>query len=368
MKSLLPLFILTIAAALCKTSFATILVANNNNPSPGQYSTLQTAINAASNGDTIHIQPSIVVYDGTGQYDIITLNKSLTLIGVGHNPKKDIPYPSRINHVVISGTAASQGVKLIGIHLANFRTSCGAPMNNIHFSHCRMATFGGYSSIDPCPMPYNNCSMSNCYIEVGITIVTNYNGPTTGNNILVNNCVIQGQCQFGNGTNVVVRNCLFLRSSPITVPGILGSGITFENNIFHILGSPNYASGLNNCVFNNNLTYQTLDDSFSYGTGHTLSNNIVGQNPLFVNYTPPANTHYSPIYNFRLQESSPGHNAGTDGMDIGLYGGSHPWSETGEHPDLPVVRSVGIENPVVPSQGTMSVHIKASTFKLDNPE
>jgi len=34
---------------------ATIRVVNNNNPSPGQYSDLQVAINAANAGDSIYV-------------------------------------------------------------------------------------------------------------------------------------------------------------------------------------------------------------------------------------------------------------------------------------------------------------------------
>jgi hypothetical protein len=64
---------------------------------------------------------------------------------------------------------------------------------------------------------------------------------------------------------------------------------------------------------------------------------------------------------------SPGHNAGTDGTDIGLYGGNNAFSETGEHPDMPVVRVMNIDNNTVPSQGNINVHVKVTTAKTDNP-
>ena len=56
---------------------ATILTVNNNNPSPGQYSDLQVAIDAANAGDTLLIHRSPTSYGNA------TITKQLTLIGEG---------------------------------------------------------------------------------------------------------------------------------------------------------------------------------------------------------------------------------------------------------------------------------------------
>jgi len=364
MKTSLYLSILTLALIFSFNASATVLIANNNGTSPGQYTTLQGAIDAANDGDTIHIQPSNFIYDGNNEQNPITLNKSLTIIGIGYNPIKDMAFPSRIAGLRFSGTACTQGVNLIGLQFLGLHMACGQPIHNLHLTHCKFSALGGtYESNCFSSVGYYNCTMTNCLIA-GI-------GLGTVDNFVVTNCVFTDFYQhFGSGTNVIVRNCLFINNTNgWTGAGVHGTNVTFENNIFYQLGpAVSNGPGLNNCVLNNNITYLTFNDGYTaYGSGNALNNNIISQDPLFVNYSAPT-AQYSVIYNYRLQDLSPGNNAGTDGTDIGIYGGTNPWSETGEHPNLPVVRSVNIDNSVVPSQGTLNVHIKATTFKTDNPQ
>lgn len=342
---------------------ATIIVANNNTTSPGQYATLQAAIDAATDGDTIHIEPSNVVYDFNNFNGNIILNKSLTLIGIGHKPNKDIPYASTLSQILLSGTACSVGTTFIGLKMGSIRMACGQPVYNLHISHCEITGLGG-SYESNC---FSTTGYFNALIEHTITNDFSLNSTSVGDNIFFNNVVFYGyQYHFGgNHSNVIVKNSLFLFHSSGGLSSVQGSATTFENNIFYKTGPNNTNNpGLTNCVFNNNILYQTQTDNPIYGS-NSGSNNIVSQDPLFVNYT--NGTAYSSAYNFRLQDASPGNNAGTDGQDIGLYGGNNTWSETGEHPNLPVVRVMNIDNSIVPSQGNINVHVKVTTAKTDNP-
>jgi hypothetical protein len=38
---------------------------------------------------------------------------------------------------------------------------------------------------------------------------------------------------------------------------------------------------------------------------------------------------YTELYDYKLKTTCPGKNAGTDGSDIGIYGGNYPWKEGG---------------------------------------
>jgi hypothetical protein len=360
MKHLLNLLTLAIFLMASMQSSATILVANNNTTSPGQYATLQSAIDAATDGDTIHVEPSNFIYDFNNFNGNINLNKSLTLIGIGNEPNKDIPYASSLSQIRMSGTACSLGATFIGLKMGGISMACGQPIYNLHISHCDFSTIGGtYESNCFAPTGYFNT-----VIEHSIIGNTNFTGFSSGDNILFNNVVFYGyQHNLSAGqSNVIVKNSLFLY---FTTGDIQGTTVTFENNIFYKVG-PNLTNnpGLTNCVFNNNLFYQNYNDDPIYGS-NTGADNIISQDPLFENYV--NGTAYSSAYNFRLQELSPGHNAGTDGQDIGLYGGNNVWSETGEHPTIPVVREMNIENSVVPSQGTITVHVKSTVAKTDNP-
>jgi hypothetical protein len=75
---LLCFFVVSIAA------HSRVLTLNNNNPSPGQYTTWSDVYGATISGDTILVQESPVSY---GSLYISFLNRSLVIIGAGHRPQ-----------------------------------------------------------------------------------------------------------------------------------------------------------------------------------------------------------------------------------------------------------------------------------------
>lgn len=65
--------------------------------------------------------------------------------------------------------------------------------------------------------------------------------------------------------------------------------------------------------------------------------------------------------NLALKSTSPGHNAGTDGKDIGLYGGAGAQNPLTGVPPIPLVTTMNINNVTVAPGGTLSVTIKAKS-------
>jgi hypothetical protein len=354
---------LLIASIFLSTSnaFATIIVVNNSNANPGQFYYLQAAIDSAEVGDTLMIQPSNFSYGN------VVLEKALTMIGIGHKPLKDLALIASIGDLKFGSTIgeiAGPGVHLIGLKFASVNTTCppnGVTYNtmNITARNCDLGFFGTNYGNNGCYgyNGYYNCLVEDC-------VIRNLGFPAYGNNILIQNCVITTY-NISMGaylTNTVFRNNLFIYEAA-NPNQIYATGIVFENNIFYRFTPA--SGGLNNCVFNNNLTYQTAFDVIITGT-NTGSNNIIGQDPLFINHNSSASPLYQPeLYNYRLQLLSPGHNAGTDGQDIGPYGNSYTFSETGESDEQPVIRLMNLLNSTVPSNGTMNVHVKATGSKND---
>lgn len=338
-----------------RIALSAILVVNNSNANPGQYNSLQAAIDAAVDGDTLYVQPS------TNNYGAVSVYKGLTLMGVGHRPKKDIPYIATIQSITLNNSVSN--VKLIGLRIESLLLPCNCyacwqTTSNITVQNCDLSI----SDNNP-----NNCYgfniLNNLVIEN--SYLRNLSLPGTGNSALIRNCIFNAYaCYFGPSfTNVVIRNNLFMYTSAVN--NFSGNGMIVENNIFYRFTPYDNYNNLQNCVFNNNLTYQTnvADPVTGSNTG---SNNIPGQDPLFVNVDLNSGDLFQPaIFNYRLQDLSPGKNAGTDGQDIGPYGGSDTFSETGEYIEMPVIREMNILNSTVPSGGVIQVQVKATKSVTD---
>ena len=84
MKKLL--FFIVLGALLCNSLNAQHLHrVNNNTDFDADFTTLQAAVDAATNNDTIYVEGSATAYDGA------TIDKPLTIVGPGYylneNPK-----------------------------------------------------------------------------------------------------------------------------------------------------------------------------------------------------------------------------------------------------------------------------------------
>ncbi|MDF1549786.1 MAG: hypothetical protein P1P88_18300 [Bacteroidales bacterium] len=345
------LYFLLLISYISFTAQATVWTVSNNPNSPGQFSDLQTAIDTSivNNGDTLYISGSLTSYGN------ITLNKPLTLIGTGHHPNKDFPLVSKTGSITLDektdayGTVlnSADGSKIIGLQTGRLQDYYGA--SNIKVSKCYIRPeYGGAISASTSS---NNWIISNNFITC-----THYNSSTIylggTSNVLVNNNVINADAGNNllagyNNTNIIISHNLFIQSTSFATFSI--SNAIISNNIFYGV----QPTGASSCTFNNNIA-TSYDLPYDDNTG---SNNINVQAPGFVN-VPAADYVFNWGYDYRLTASSPGHNAGTDGTDIGPFGGSDPLSTTGE-PAIPVIMQMNILNPTLPENGTIEIQLKA---------
>lgn len=337
-KRCTSLFVLFISFSL--TLSARTFTVSNNPDLPGQYTAVSEAITAAAAGDTILIQGSPISYGSFG------INKPLTLIGPGHNPQKQNPLTASCGTIALN----SNDIKIFGLVVTNNIEISTNLISNITISYCRINQITAADR------------GSNWIVKNNIFSVLTNNGST---GILIHNNVVTGYIQYCTGSTSI-KNNLFIRNG-ITNPSIFyaPTGGIVANNIFYNVGLS--STGIHaNTIYQNNLAYIPNGTIFRFptGNGHILQGNLENVNPLFVNV--PANAGgFDYAHDYRLQANSPAKNAGNDGTDIGLYG-LNPFSKTGELPQQPVIRTMSIQNPNVPSGGTLRVSATISKATTGN--
>lgn len=322
-------------------SQATIITVDNSATGGGQYASLQTAIDNATNGDTLHIIGTNTTY-GT-----VNLTKSLTLIGAGYNPSNQLGLNTLIGNIFLStsGTLTGGGSKIMGIQGGALSwASNTANFSNVQVERCR------FSSINM------NANSSNWIIQNCIlgSIAINDNS-----NCIIRNNILTSFISNSDEPSVVISNNVVIYPSSSAAVFSSVQYATIANNIFYLGGSP---QGCQNCVFNNNLAYATNNDTLPYGN-NTGSGNIMGQDPLFKNVS-AVQFDYQNDYN--LQAGSPAENTGSDGTSMGIYGSINPFPDgggapylTSPMPAIPQMVELDILNPNIVQGDSLEVHIKA---------
>jgi hypothetical protein len=344
-------------------STAAVLTVSNNPASPGQYTDFQLAINASSAGDTIYLQGSPNYYGNSTTYKV---DRTLTIIGSGYDvTNTDYKYNTTIyGYIRLDSTINNivEGIKFVGIRFYNYNistdntgTGTGLIQNNVTFDRCLF----DYSTIY---ISGHNWTIKNCLFNYYSSIYVNnqnnqYTNVTISNNIFYYN--YSPSIYNSNSPSVFVMNNLFVNCSNdfSTV-----SYANVYNNIFYASGA---GSGTN-CIYNNNLTFNTSLISLP-GANNSGTGNQNQKDPKFVSSAsipapgsfPNGNWGIFKTFDWHLQASSPGHNAGSDETDMGLYGGTYPWVNFSGASSLPLIQSFFIKNPVVQQNGTINVTVKA---------
>lgn len=381
MKTITLILFLTTLTATAQT----IRIADNNPNRPtgaNIYSTIKAAQDAAVAGDIVFVQPSLTSYGD------VTIDRPITLRGIGFNTGKDLAYQSVLNNIrltnTVTNTTNASGSIIEGISanavLLGFRTgSFSFSLQNITIQNCYLNYI--YRD-DGTSLPYlatNNVIIRNC--EIGVLNFAG--GPATtqflvyGNRFFAQGIAVTftvtlpgtthpngGSNFFSRSTSIssyIISNNIFSINSGIDLGGISGnanntfttaSSVLVTNNVF--LGNPGIGNtfgwitdfSFNNNIFygfqprpsnvtiaafgrnafNNNVTFNVADPLLPPLNSGTNTNTGSGnlQNTNPLFTNVPVNTNWSSSLDFRLQASSPAKNAGTDGTDIGITGGAYP--------------------------------------------
>ena len=343
---------------------ATIRTVSNDLNKPAQYPDIPQAIAAASNGDTIYVNGTQYTYSD------FTVNRKLVIIGAGFNVANQFNLASAVNNIYFfkdAGVNDGSGTAIAGFRVANI----GLAGSSLAVSNIKMFR----NQIGQITMQlinwaiYNNVFPGNC---AGLDGNNNSSSVVIQNNIFY---TATATIKNFNQPSVVIDHNLFINvtggcnAGPTTFYNLQFAIIT--NNIFTSSSGINSFTNVTQSTVNNNISVSsnisTVAPTNSFlANNNTGGGNQVGVNPLFV--TDPDFNNYNATYNYRLQSTSPGHNAATDGTDIGIYGGSYPFPsggavgggyDTSPLPPIPQINSVNIQNASVLPGQQLQVNVSA---------
>lgn len=342
-------------SVMCFQSQATVINVSNAatapvNP-PYTYNNLQTAINAASDGDSLYVNGTNIDY-GT----VTITNKTLTLIGAGYgnNLQSNFQQKTQVQSITFAGFTGTKNVILTGMLIPGVinSASTGAPVNNLMIERCAVNRIASES---------NNLIVRQSIIET--TDGASFFQPTVSGNVLVQNSVLSGLINGGNVNSSLWENNVFKKAEYYygngTISTYNGSAI-FINNIFN----SGYSINVSNCTFNNNIFMGTN----SLGNGNGGTGNIFNTDPQFVNngylnsYSPIGKENYATVVDYHLATGSPCIGTGANGTDMGIYGGTNALPASAMLngvPAMPRITEMNLQSISVSPTGNISVQIKA---------
>jgi len=326
---------------------ATIWRVNGNVGIDANFSGLQAAIDSASSGDTIIVEPILA----SGSYGNIAINKQLTLYGNGvYLSANDSTQANLANSKIgdIALNTSAQGTIISGCYITG---EIGVFTSNTIIE--RNYFNGSYTSTK---VPIELNSAHNTIIRHNF--IENSTDPThwvaiyfqTGSStsVMIHNNYINGGSHpnttylaidmrgssFGNAfifNNVIVQECHLYNSS-------------FYNNIVTTID--NFT--MSNVNFNNNISAGT-----QFGT---LNGNIenVAPDSVFVDWTGAVS---SGGKRYRIKTGSPAVNAGADSSDCGMFGGLNPY-RLSLLPAIPAIFYL-YTDPSGSNTGGLNVRVKA---------
>ncbi|MCB0809580.1 MAG: hypothetical protein KDB96_09905 [Flavobacteriales bacterium] len=328
--SSLPLLAIAIPAQ------ATIHTVHNDPLYNAQYSSVDAAISAASPFDTLLIHGSGVSYGN------ITLNKSLTLIGPGHDPA--LNERASLNFLTIATGSDSSVVE--GLNLGG--TTCNS--YGVRFDRNRFTSYLSlYSTADSVTVRGNVFMGSYVNVDPG------------AENVLVSNNYFSeastGRQFYDGSATTLVLNNVFVRSSTSTSSGNLvfdatSSFTVFANNVFITATVDSFnPDDCPNFSFQNNLS-------------HSDAGTLVGMGPNNLDNTAPTwdlggdYPEFSYDHDYTMLSGTPATGA-SDGGQVGVMGGTYPFLNSGLPSLIPRVVGTQLETPYVPVGGSIDVNFQA---------
>lgn len=300
-------------------------------------SAFSQAYNAAQNGDTLYLSG--------GYFWPVNINKRLVIFGAGHNPDSTQATTQTIIQGTIYLEPDADSIYIEGLYI-NGNIQYSNSNHKIDYVTIRRCIFTDISFSGDRSTP----SLHNL---IEHNVILNHADFSNTEQLLFRNNIFQNR--FHHAYNAVITNNIFLRSLHWSyyggVPLYNVDNSLVQNNIFFNV-SPYYGNlGFLECE--NSQFYKNLFITTPNYTSNIQSGNYhdYPQANIFVNCPSDA---FSYTYNYHLQ--NPSTLLGTDGTQVGIYGGSAPWKE-GSVPKNPHIIQKNIA-PQTDNNGMLNIQIK----------
>ena len=305
-------------------------------------STLDSAALLAQDNDIIYLPGGT-----TAGQSVLFFTKKVTVIGVGHNPDSTVATGRTfINGNIGFSHGGAEGSLLDGVYVSG----------DVYFSsNCKI-----YRTNANNISPYYNWPISNNVLVSQSVARVNLTNGSNGSNGSWSNCKIENtiigyinSSNFSAGhKNSIFENCIFLTQDDYDIDAAFQCN--FRNCTFTGITSWT-GSGSNsffqNCIFGPAGIPPLTDPA-------NAINNYINQTAAATFVTEPTAT-YSYSNDYQIKTSSPGHIGGTDGKDVGIFGGSTPWVK-GNIPPNPHIRTKNVDA-TTGAGGTLRVRFNVST-------
>lgn len=340
MKKFLTLLLL----APTFTALATVLTVDNRANSTAQYASISSAISAASNGDTIMVQPSPTSY---GDF---TVNKEVHIVGPGRQQVFAFTMAKVDRATMVNGSsnASFAGLDFTShIYIANGHTSDSVTVRN-----CKFRGIAAISTAFPGPGSALDWVIEGCFIRATGSQFNLRSTPVYGSMVLRNNVILLTDWLFAYGfSDMLVTGNTIITNRNEELMNKASSGVLFENNIFYVNASTSDNLGSNcNCVYNNNLIRALDGQAFLNNAG---ANNIY-VDPDFVKLGSTTTLDHSNDY---TPTNAAALTAATDGGVVGAgYGGYQVDLEL-KPKGFPYFESFNVQELAVPVGGDIHIDL-----------
>lgn len=304
---------------------------NNNTDFDADFTTLQAAVTAASDNDTIYMEGSATNYEGA------TIGKPLTIVGPGfflsENPKTQANNTSAVIDSEITFTSGSEGSTIMGCFLYYADLTISVSDISVIRNYLHQVEFTGTS---------NNIVVIQNYVFANINA-------GTGNimNTIISNNIIRGAiyAQVTSGPLIISNNICW--TTNWTYP-IDCHNASIQNNII------SYEFSSINPNTGNTISYNILAEDGTDANGNQYN---VDMNLVFADFDGALNL--STDGKWELKAGSPALASGSGGVDCGAFGGSTPYILSGV-PNLPHIYEADVPASATSDSGLpVSIKVKS---------
>lgn len=282
------------------------------------HTAFQQAMGAAAKGDLITLSG--------GSFASATINKVVTIQGAGYVQDMDNNrYCTTIaNDLNIEIPEGDAGLVIEGVRFNNSVYAKGT-IDNLIFRKCRL----GYLEFNNS----KNCLIDRCRVEI-------FNPDDHSENLMVKNSILGSV--HGNEADAIllIQNCV------IAYSGNSGDLTAQFKNCITACSFSTSGCSVYNCIVNNSW------GGFSTATKSNVWN--LGDNDMYALFANGNFFEFKDDWNYTLTSEAAAQYLGTDGTQIGIYGGTTPFTDIPSNPQV-VSKEIAAESD---ANGKLSVKIK----------